>query len=139
MLIKIHPYDVEVWRPRVEHLLQIAANRSRGKETVAYYLSQAGRDKMQLWVYVNAQDVVLMAMLTGFVYYPGYRAVRGVAMAGEMLPEWLAETAKTIEQWAISQGCGGIECITRPGMARGLRELGYTETHRIFEKALLEA
>lgn len=88
---------------------------------------------MQLWMAGPLKDANRLAVTTELVVYPRQKWCRVVLVGGEGLP-FAFDFLGTIEAWARTQGCVGVEAGGRPEWGRPLARLGYTERARTYQR-----
>jgi hypothetical protein len=92
----------------------------------------AGR--YQLWVAWAESDVSALAVTEI------RDGVRGKVLSifictGRNRENWFRHLA-TIEKWGVSKGCKYASHLMRPGWKRGMKTMGYKQTHILMEKEL---
>ncbi len=87
--------------------------------------------KWQLWVY-RESDIQAICV-TEILLYPRKKYCRIVMGIGRDRTAW-QDHRKTIEEWARSQGCDGIESIARIGWKRIFTD--WQHTHEYLERTL---
>jgi hypothetical protein len=119
----------EVWKD-VLPWIESACKSARGKfEPDDYRLALIARD-MQLWTYRDKHGVAAVCV-TEIVKYPRKKYCRIVIGTGRNRKAW-QDYRKTIEEWAVSQGCDGMESFARKGWARIFTD--YQTTHIVLER-----
>lgn len=126
---------VSTWTPFVTPLLEMAAERSRGRDTAETYLRMCREKEAQLWIYLVSHETVQAALVTRILQYDGGKSLCGVAIAGYGIQDWIHCLAD-IERWGAENGCVRAEWIVRPGMEKLLKPRGYVKSHVMLERAL---
>lgn len=121
-----------VW-PVVWPCLKAAVDMTEGKfdESSVQDLIRSGG--LQLWMAGPVSSPDRLAVATELVMYPRQKWCRVVFVGGKGLP--LAfDFLGTIEAWAKTQGCVGLEAGGRPEWGRPLRKFGYAERARSYQR-----
>ena len=89
-----------------------------------------------LWVFHNADEEIVCAMTTQFMYYP-LRVNLSVTFIGSddesfSSDEWIRLMEQLME-WAKIHGCSGIESVGRRAWARIFKKIGFVETFTTVE------
>jgi len=95
-------------------------------------------NKQQLWIiWDEEQDYKIIAMLTTEVFeYPRKRNLVAQNCAGSRLDEWFDDIYKSIENFAETIGCDGVEIIGRKGWVPSFKKKGWKEEFVILSKNL---
>lgn len=93
-------------------------------------------NKQQLWiVWDEEQDFKIIAMLTTEIFeYPRKRNLVAQNCAGSRLDEWFDDIYKSIESFAKTISCDGVEIIGRKGWVPSFKKKGWKEEFVILSK-----
>lgn len=109
----------------------VALTEGRFDETSVKEAIRVG--DMQLWMAGALKDS--LAVTTELIVYPRQKWCRVVFVGGEGLP-FAFDFLGTIEAWAKTQGCVGVEAGGRPEWGRLLQKRGYTGYGHAFQRKL---
>ena len=135
MLTGIPAEKIGEWWPKIGPVLERAAATSHGKERAVDYKGLAENRLAQIWVWLDNDCAVKMALVTEIINYPGGAYLRGRAVAGEIIGDWI-DSVEIVEDWGREHGCRGVEWAVRPGFEKFLKPHGYEKTHVFLEKSL---
>lgn len=128
-LLGVQARDLGTWWPIAEPLLARAVARFPNYTLEDVHRSIAAGER-QLWIRVPDHEV---AVVTAITDYPAGRRLTLFALAGELRPGWQA-LFRSIEDWARSQGCSGVDIYGRRGWERVLPD--YRLAHVVLSKEL---
>lgn len=115
--------------------LEPAVKLTRGRYDEASVREAIRRGDCQLWMAGPLHDPNRLAVVTELVVYPKQKWCRIVFVGGNGLP--LAfDFLGTIEAWARTQGCVGVEAGGRAEWKRLLASRGYAEDGMWFARKL---
>ena len=90
-----------------------------------------------LWVDVEEDETVPVGIIiTQVSHYPRKSMLSIQYAAGDRLDEWIDEGLQTMENWAVDNGCTGMEITGRRGWVRKLKLYDWEEE---FESSRLES
>lgn len=90
----------------------------------------------QLWLVHNDQNKIVGAGTTEIIVYPQMKVCRIITLAGSGFDGWVHVAHQIIEMWAIQQGCGGLEALTRKGFIPKLQNIGFKYRYAVLHKKL---
>ena len=107
--------------------------RSRGEETLEHLVGEVESGKRQCWL---AWDGVVRACGLTQVVNNDMKIVEFTHCAGNGREDWNTEMVNEIRAWAKHIGAGRLRIVNRPGHTKMLKNMGFTETHRVLEQDL---
>jgi len=135
----IHGNNVaQIW-PIAWELLSRCVDLDGGRYDEASLLQACVSGDMQLWLFgpvVSGNTDPMLAMTTELRIYPCAKWCNIKYVGGEGLSS-AADFLGTIEAWAKSQGCAGIEGYGRLGWSKLLTRKGYQVRGQGYEKVLV--
>jgi hypothetical protein len=88
-----------------------------------------------LWVVVEEDETVpLGIIITQVSHYPRKSMLSIQYAAGDRLDEWIDEGLQTMENWAVDNGCTGMEITGRRGWVRKLKLYDWEEEFVIVKR-----
>ena len=126
----IDPANAGVVWPHVERLLSPAIDQSGGRYTIDATRHAISTGEMQLWV-AHEDSQIYAAMTSSVVVYPAKKMLAVIHCGGRMMGLWLP-TMSSVEAWAKSHGCEGVEIVGRAGWAKALP--GYARSGTLIER-----
>lgn len=121
-LLGIHPDELHKWWPQAAKHLQPALDHADDGTTLDEVRQQIVDGRSMLWVY--AEDEHLMSAVLSIENNRLYAWLIGGAQIGL----WLDTLLEAMRRYAQESGMDGLSAVTRPGIARMLRQRGWT-TH----------
>lgn len=114
--------------PQMRKYLEMAAQRTGGRATVADLVDMVLSGNQQLWVVYDVDTKDIYGMLTSEVRkYPQFRMLSIQDCAIE--PHYMQFVADRMQEcakaFAQANGCVGIELMGRPGWGKMLKQYGY--------------
>ena len=134
MLYGVPSNSLDLWWPKVRHLVGRAAARSRGKETAEDVLTLLRARKAQLWAWLVDGQVEAICV-TEIDPHPRGKTLGVRELAGRGMNDWLP-CLRDLETWGREQGCMGVRVTGRPGLERVLKPYGYEKTNVVLELGL---
>jgi hypothetical protein len=102
-----------------------ALDHTNGEFYLEDILERCHSRDMQLWLISHDASRIVGAGVTEIVQHPRRTYCRIVTLSGSKFSEWASIVEPTIEQFAISNGCDGIEAWVRRGFVPTLKQSGY--------------
>ena len=131
------PYEFvdDIWG-EVEPFLKRAVDVSRGRYDMPSLYNDVKTGNQHLWVFHNADEDIVCAMTTQFMYYP-LRVNLSVTFIGSddesfSSDDWV-RFMEQIMEWAKLHGCSGVESVGRRAWARLFKKIGFVETFTTVE------
>jgi hypothetical protein len=121
-----------VW-PEAWSCLKPAVEMTEGKFDERSIIELVRRGNLQLWIASSLDKDERIAVATELVVYPCQKWCRIVFVGGKGLSSAF-DFLGTIEDWAMTQGCVGLETGGRPEWGRPLRRFGYSERARSYQR-----
>lgn len=87
---------------------------------------------MHAWV-VYEDSKIWAVCITQVLQDLHFRICRIVVLSGEGMDHW-KHFEPAIEAWARGMNCDYIDALTRPGMARAAKDLGYRHQYTVLRK-----
>lgn len=116
--------------PFVEHLLQDAVKTMNGRMDYEDLLDFLQRGQYQLWV--AGQGAKIQACLVSEIVVYCKRKICAIRICvGHNRYLWQSYMS-ILEDWALSQGCSGMEAIARKGWSKILKD--WNTSHYFIEK-----
>lgn len=109
-----------------------ACRRGHDRYTPDDILSSLLEKKTQLWLAFRMGDADALAV-TEILVYPQKRYGR-ILMGAGTEPDDIDDFITTLEGWARSLGCDGVESLMRPGFEPAFRRNGWKKSHVLMEK-----
>lgn len=109
--------------PILGPMLSPVVAMNQGEFTTIDVLTQLLEQNWQLWTIIKHERPVA-ALVTEIISYPSKRVCRVVLLGGADFNSW-KHLITEIEDFALSCGCTALEAITRPGMARKAKSIGF--------------
>lgn len=131
-ILPVPPHEIGPIWPHIGGHFESFADRSRGEWTVGELVKEVARGNRQLWVAIDEGKIVATA-LTQVIDSPMH-TVEITHCAGENREDWFEVALERIEEWGRQRGSRRMRIICRPGWVRGLKPLGFKETHRVLER-----
>ena len=118
----------------VASLVRSGLDWSKGDLTALDILRMVGDGRMQLWIF--SKEEIEAVMVTELLEYPQRKVCSIVCFAGRGMRGVFEEAREYVVNWALANGCEGIEARCRPSMVRMLARLGFNEKYTIVKLAL---
>jgi len=122
--------DIDAVWDEVLPWVELACKRMRGRmypEDIKKFLNDRA---MQLWTFRDVHGVAAICV-TEIINYPQKKYCRIFIGSGRNRKDW-QNHRKTIENWAQSEGCDGVESMARMGWGKIFDD--YKQTHIVLEK-----
>ena len=132
----IPPEDIDSVWDIVSKILKRAVKRSYGRMSVIDIYNNVIDERSHLWVAYNTDTLKIEGCaVTQFQEYPtGLRMLNIDLLAGKKMEDWAHEGVDTLYAWAESNGCDGIEFISRPGFWHWVKhKKGWKKTNVFYE------
>jgi hypothetical protein len=113
--------------------LKPAVEMMEGKFDERAVLDLIRLGNLQLWIASSLEGESRIAVVTELVLYPLQKWCRIVFVGGKGLSNAF-DFLGTIEDWAKTQGCVGLETGGRPEWGRPLSKFGYSERARSYQR-----
>jgi hypothetical protein len=127
-------YIPKLWN-RIEPMLEKVVKHSEGELTTNHYLDYLMDDKMQLWVAIEDNNIV-MCMVTQFINYPTKKILRVLSISGERFKELHGRFNGMIEEFALENNCSALELWGRKGWKKMLTD--WNDSYIVYTKDLKE-
>lgn len=125
--------EIQAAWPEAWPCLKPAVEMTDGKFDERSVIDLVRRGNLQLWVASSLDGSERMAAATELVVYPRQKWCRIVFVGGKGLSSAF-DFLGTIEDWARTQGCVGLETGGRPEWGRPLAKFGYSERARSYQR-----
>jgi hypothetical protein len=124
--------ELDATLPFVENWIKDGVNSMRGRMGYEDMIELLRKGQCQLWV-AGKGDKIQACLITEIVIYYRRKICCLRICVGHNRYLWQSYM-KNLEDWAISQGCNGMEAIARKGWSRILKD--WKTTHYFIEKDL---
>ena len=124
-----------IWK-YVRDLLAPAVERSHGRWTMEYLLAALATGTQNLWVAYDDEGYLRAAMTTQIICYPNNKMLAVQFLGGDGFDEWGDGMLSTIEDYARTCGCDGIESCARFGFWPFFKRRGYDRSYATYEISL---
>ena len=122
---------LEAWWSRAEpHLLPVVNEAARGEFSIEdlYILC---KEKRATCVVITEGDIVTLAAVFEFIYYPKITACNVMAMGGSGWDSVAEQFFITFKEWLYGMGVTVIEASCSSVMSRLLRRYGFAKTYEV--------
>lgn len=118
----------------VEPMLAMATEHSSDRYSTIKIFNDLMEDKKLLWILVDENDTIKVALTTSVEDYPGVRALRVGFAGGEDFLNNLEPMRKAIKEFGASVGCTKLEVLGRKGWERVLTPMGFKFSYLCMEE-----
>lgn len=115
--------------------IRVAVNRGRGEITPEQVFEFLLSGDLQLWILRNDKEKIISVVVTEIVQFMNFKTLRVALMAGEDMNSW-ADKTSILEDFGRMNDCKFLEAGTRPGIARKMKQFGFTKLHEFISKEL---
>lgn len=129
-------HDVHrVWA-QVAPMLEKATAMSEGRYNISDLARKLASGEFHLWIIFERRGEIIAAITSTFTWYPQSKALSGQFLGGARLSEWRDKFCNLFDSWGADNGCQIVEFTGRPGWARALKDNGYREIYRTYQRDL---
>lgn len=115
-------------------------DKMNGELVLKDILENLENKSAQLWLLLNKSDKrVCGSVITTMVSYPQRMNCRFLCFSGPKFDEWQDLATEVIGEWALSQGCKGLEAFVRKGYVYTLSNTGWMHKYNVVTKDLIPA
>ncbi len=129
--------DVDIVWDRCEPLLEMATERSEGREHTGGLYDKIMTQHCRLWVIAVDGNIVGSAT-TEVIQYTKYRSLHVSFLGGDKMSEWLSDFILKLKEYAKHNNCTTIEQTGRKGWLRELKKYGFEQEPFITSKLVLK-
>ena len=134
-LKQCQPTEVLAYWPVINEWIVSALNHGGVFLTPENIWSALLLGHMTLWLALDEQEQVHACAITQIIQYPRIKCANVIVLGGRGMDDWL-HLRSGIEEHAKANGCEAMESLSRPGIARKMRDHGYIPLVSILRKAL---
>ena len=124
----------EEWKRLILPSLARALEYAEGEITAEQLFERASKGLAQLWLVADANMGILGVAGTEVVEYPGYSALRVIALAGTGFDTWGDRLLNELLSYAHRYGLVRIEACGRRGLERLLAPLGFKQKYIVITR-----
>lgn len=125
---------VELVWDKVEPLLSKATDASNDRYDTDKIKVDLYNGSKMLWIMVNEEEEIDVALTTSIEDYSGKRAIRVSFAGGKDLLKNIPLARDTIKEFGQSVGCTVLEVLGRRGWDRALKPYGYRLSYVCMEE-----
>ena len=128
MIVQVAPWDLDEFWPTAEPLLREAMERLETGETLDDVYRQVARANALLWLWQSAGETKMALVLEN---QDGW--LSAWLVGGEDMTDWIDDGLAAMDRYAVEAGLKGCRATTRPGIARALRERGWSKIAEVVQ------
>lgn len=124
---------VDVFWPKVKHLLAPAVAHTNGRMDMPALLERLYDARYVLWVVYDEDAVIRAAFASRIADYPCRRMLAVEFAGGTGMHHWVELVQYTFRSFARDMGLDGVEMYGRPGWVRMLSRYGWKHAMVLME------
>lgn len=124
---------VDVFWPKVKHLLAPAVELSGGRLDMSALLDGLREARYVLWVVYDDDVAIRAAFTTRIAVYPRRKVLAVECAGGTGMHHWVELVQYTFRSFARDMGLQGVEMYGRPGWLRVLSRYGWKHSMMVMD------
>ena len=134
-LSDVNSRDIPIIWPLVQGYVESAMERGIGEYDIVDVFNSLMEGTMRLWIVYTDEGEVKGATICELHQYPRMRVAVVLYSAGVDFESW-GHYVECLEDWALHNGAEVLIAYTRPGLAKKLKDHGFTTTQHVVSKQI---